>query len=51
MYYYEYNRNINALTGFRGVWLRMRGDILDQQGADRLGYQLRLILNWERDLL
>jgi hypothetical protein len=35
----------------RGIWLRMRGDILDQQGADRLGYQLRLILNWERDLL
>ena len=35
----------------RGLWLRVRGDILDQEGAARLGYQIRLILNWERDLL
>ena len=35
----------------RGVWLRVRGDILDQEGADRLGGQVRVILNWERDLL
>ena len=35
----------------RGLWLRVRGDILDQEGAARLGYQIRVILNWERDLL
>jgi hypothetical protein len=35
----------------QGMWLRVRGAILDQQGADQLGWQVRLILNWERDLL
>jgi hypothetical protein len=35
----------------QGMWLRVRGAILDQQGADQLGWQIRLILNWERDLL
>jgi outer membrane porin, OprD family len=34
----------------QGMWLRVRGAILDQEGAD-LGTQIRLILNWERDLL
>jgi outer membrane porin, OprD family len=35
----------------QGMWLRVRGAILDQQGADQLGWQVRIILNWERDLL
>jgi hypothetical protein len=35
----------------QGMWLRVRGALLDQQGADQLGWQVRLILNWERDLL
>jgi hypothetical protein len=34
----------------QGLWLRVRGAILDQDGADRLGVQVRVILNWERDL-
>ncbi len=33
----------------QGWWLRVRGGILDQEG-DRLGWQVRLLLNWERDL-
>jgi outer membrane OprD family porin len=33
----------------QGWWLRVRGGILDQAGS-RLGWQVRLILNWERDL-
>lgn len=34
----------------RGLWFRARSDILDQDGARKLGYQFRLIVNWERDL-
>jgi hypothetical protein len=35
----------------QGLWFRARADIVDQQNAKTLGYQFRLILNWERDLL
>ena len=35
----------------QGMWLRVRGAILDQQDANELGWQIRLILNWERDLI
>jgi hypothetical protein len=35
----------------QGMWLRVRGVIIDEQGRDQLGYQVRIILNWERDLL
>jgi hypothetical protein len=35
----------------QGWWLRVRGGVLDQDGAGQLGWQLRVILNWERDLL
>jgi hypothetical protein len=35
----------------KGMWFRARTAILDQQNAKTLGYQFRLILNWERDLL
>jgi len=35
----------------QGMWLRVRGVILDQQDANELGWQIRLILNWERDLI
>jgi hypothetical protein len=34
----------------QGMWLRVRGVILDEENAS-LGYQVRIILNWERDLL
>jgi hypothetical protein len=29
----------------------VRADILDQQDAPKLGYQFRIILNWDRDLI
>jgi hypothetical protein len=35
----------------RGMWFRARSALLDQQNAPALGYQFRLILNWERDLI
>jgi hypothetical protein len=35
----------------RGWWLRARGSLLDQQGPGKLGRQVRIILNWDRDLL
>ncbi len=35
----------------KGLWLRVRGALIDQDGAERLGYQVRLILNWEIPLL
>ena len=35
----------------RGLWFRARAAVLDQEDARRTGYQFRLILNWERDLL
>ena len=35
----------------RGWWLRARGGLLDQEGAGELGWQVRIILNWDRDLL
>jgi len=34
-----------------GMWFRFRSDILDQQDAKKLGYQFRIIINWERDLI
>jgi hypothetical protein len=35
----------------QGFWLRVRGAILDREDADHLGNQIRVILNWERDVL
>ncbi len=35
----------------KGLWFRARAAILDQQDAKTLGYQFRLIANWERDLI
>lgn len=52
----EYNLTIDYRPPFRrptfmqGWWLRVRGGALDQQGSN-LGWQARMILNWDRDLL
>jgi hypothetical protein len=52
----EYNLTVDARPPWlrpaflKGWWLRVRGGILDQEGAS-LGWQVRVILNWERDLL
>ena len=35
----------------KGLWFRARAAVLDQEDAKRTGYQFRLILNWERDLI
>ena len=35
----------------QGMWLRARAAVLDQQDAKTTGYQFRIILNWDRDLL
>ncbi len=47
----DYRPPFKTPAFLQGMWLRVRGVILDQQGADQLGWQVRLILNWERDLL
>jgi hypothetical protein len=35
----------------QGVWFRARAAVIDREGAPQTGYQFRLILNWERDLI
>ena len=35
----------------KGLWVRARAAILDQQNAKTLGYQFRIIINWDRDLI
>ncbi len=35
----------------KGLWFRVRSALLDQEDAKTLGYQFRLTVNWERDLL
>ena len=53
----EYDATIDYRPSFqqpfflKGLWFRVRGDILDQQDAPKLGYQFRIILNWDRDLI
>jgi hypothetical protein len=33
------------------LWFRARAAVVDQEDAKRTGYQVRLILHWDRDLL
>ena len=47
----DYRLPKGAPAFLQGVWFRARAAIVDQQDAKTLGYQFRLILNWERDLL
>jgi len=53
----EYDTTIDYRPGFqepfflKGLWFRVRADIVDQQDAPKLGYQFRIILNWDRDLI
>ena len=35
----------------QGMWFRFRSAIVDQQDARTMGYQFRIIINWERDLI
>ena len=47
----DYRPSLRAPFFLKGLWFRVRADILDQQDAPKLGYQFRLILNWDRDLI
>jgi hypothetical protein len=47
----DYRVPTNAPGFLQGIWFRARAAILDQQDAKTLGYQFRLIINWERNLL
>jgi outer membrane porin, OprD family len=52
----EYDLTIDYRPPFKmpaflqGLWFRARGAILDREDARATGYQVRLIINWERDL-
>ncbi len=35
----------------QGMWFRARAAVLDQQDAKTLGYQFRITINWDRDLI
>jgi outer membrane porin, OprD family len=35
----------------QGMWFRFRSAVVDQQDAKTLGYQFRIIINWDRDLI
>ncbi len=39
------------LPVLQGMWFRARAAVLDQQNSKTTGYQFRLILNWDRDLI
>jgi hypothetical protein len=39
------------LPVLEGLWFRARAAILDQQDAKTLGYQFRITINWDRDLI
>jgi outer membrane porin, OprD family len=47
----DYRPNLQGPFFLKGLWFRVRADILDQQDAPKLGYQFRIILNWDRDLI
>ena len=47
----DYRPNLRTPFFLKGLWFRVRADILDQQDAPKLGYQFRIILNWDRDLI
>jgi hypothetical protein len=47
----DYRFQKNAPGFLQGVWFRARAAILDQVDARATGYQFRLTLNWERNLL
>jgi|SoiMethySBSTD1v2_1073268.scaffolds.fasta_scaffold03328_17 hypothetical protein len=53
----EYDLTVDYRPPFKwpaflqGVWFRARGAINTQQDARATGYQVRFIINWERDLI
>jgi hypothetical protein len=47
----DYRPPIKFPAFLQGLWFRARAAVLDQEHAKQTGYQFRLILNWERDLI
>jgi hypothetical protein len=47
----DYRPNWIRPAFLQGMWLRVRGAVIDTQNANQLDWQVRIILNWERDLL
>ena len=47
----DYRLPKNVPGFLQGLWFRFRAAVLDQQDAKTLGYQFRIVINWERDLL
>ena len=52
----EYDLTVDYRPPFRvpvlqGMWFRVRSAIVDNQDAKTLGYQFRIIINWDRDLI
>jgi len=47
----DYRPPLHRPAFLQGWWLRLRGAVLDQTASHRLGWQVRLMLNWDRDLL
>jgi len=57
----EYDATVDYRPDFRltgplrglvqGMWFRFRSAVTDQANAQALGYQFRIIINWERDLI
>ena len=47
----DYRPPFKSPAFLQGLWFRARAAVLDQQDGKTTGYQFRLILNWERDLL
>jgi hypothetical protein len=47
----DYRPPFKVPAFLQGLWFRARAAILDQENSKTLGYQFRLILNWERNLL
>ena len=44
----DYRPPFKTPAFLQGIWFRARGSILDQQDAKTLGYEVRIIINWER---
>ena len=47
----DYRPTLRQPFFLNGLWFRVRAAIVDQQDGKTLGYQFRISLNWERDLI
>jgi hypothetical protein len=47
----DYRPPFKVPSFLQGMWFRARAAVLDQEDAKTTGYQFRLIINWERNLI